>query len=693
MLHRAAPATAASASSERDELDAAEGFARLSRAARAVLSADSRAGKALARALGCATYRFVRKLVSLSQQLAPSRKETEVRHYLARGYDLLLDDEALAARAADDLMRLYKRLHQHDRRRSVQRGRPSNLDRSCMVLRYNKAPQGAPYMHEAVLQGVKTVAWFVRSARTAIAAADAAVTAAGSASSPSSGTAGTADAPGDGVAGDSGDEGEAGIASSPLPADDGQAEVASGAAGDDGNAGEEPHMAAGNDSAAVEATGADHAAHPAAGQGSKAAGAAAADVPEAYADVDAGGPAAKSGPATLLGRKRARPAASVAASAPPPKRSRRGEGTHGSDSADEPAGLVVSASAGTAQAAGGKAAAQSTSIGGGASVREARRRSMPSTRIDSDAESVSFSDPHSGSDSDEASSHAVEEAGGDGAAASNLGSAASSSSAPAAEDARVRAHLRLAGAYLERAASSATAVPTATITSYLASVREAVAVPAAPGPAPPDGTLATLGYQVVRGAVKPSPAFKQRVAAEAAAATPIFNNNGEGSTEVNDNRRRQAHVAVGESDLVGLPALLEAHAAGLKPNTWVVLASDAGCAAQAPHSDWPWSAAFKAAATKPCGLIVALQDATTLDVWPGALQSEPARWPAAAIPRCRVQLQAGDALLFRGDLVHAGSAYSVANVRLHCYLDASDVPRPDDRTWWVQSSLRSRILT
>jgi hypothetical protein len=52
-----------------------------------------------------------------------------------------------------------------------------------------------------------------------------------------------------------------------------------------------------------------------------------------------------------------------------------------------------------------------------------------------------------------------------------------------------------------------------------------------------------------------SPAFMQRVAAEAAVRRPprpFFSNNDEGSNEVNGNRRRQAHEAVGESDLVGL---------------------------------------------------------------------------------------------------------------------------------------------
>ena len=42
----------------------------------------------------------------------------------------------------------------------------------------------------------------------------------------------------------------------------------------------------------------------------------------------------------------------------------------------------------------------------------------------------------------------------------------------------------------------------------------------------------------------------------------------------------------------------------------------------------------------------------------------------------KVKLQAGDVLIFRGDLVHAGAGIERANVRLHAYMDVKGVPRP-----------------
>jgi hypothetical protein len=66
------------------------------------------------------------------------------------------------------------------------------------------------------------------------------------------------------------------------------------------------------------------------------------------------------------------------------------------------------------------------------------------------------------------------------------------------------------------------------------------------------------------------------------------------------------------------------------------------------------------------------------------------------IVRKTLILQAGDAVLFRGDLVHAGSEYSKANVRLHIYLDSPVVPRDPNRTWIIYKHadplLRDRII-
>ena len=45
----------------------------------------------------------------------------------------------------------------------------------------------------------------------------------------------------------------------------------------------------------------------------------------------------------------------------------------------------------------------------------------------------------------------------------------------------------------------------------------------------------------------------------------------------------------------------------------------------------------------------------------------------------QVRLNAGDMLVFRGDLVHGGAAVSEENVRIHAYIDVEGVIRPKDK--------------
>lgn len=47
----------------------------------------------------------------------------------------------------------------------------------------------------------------------------------------------------------------------------------------------------------------------------------------------------------------------------------------------------------------------------------------------------------------------------------------------------------------------------------------------------------------------------------------------------------------------------------------------------------------------------------------------------------KVNLNKGDILLFRGDLVHSGSGYDDFNHRLHCYMDYGY--REPNKTWLI----------
>jgi len=62
----------------------------------------------------------------------------------------------------------------------------------------------------------------------------------------------------------------------------------------------------------------------------------------------------------------------------------------------------------------------------------------------------------------------------------------------------------------------------------------------------------------------------------------------------------------------------------------------------------------------PLACIVSLTNGTTLDVWPGAIRFDASK----TIRRMKITLQAGDVLIFRGDLVHASSSVTKPIVTL-----------------------------
>ncbi len=75
----------------------------------------------------------------------------------------------------------------------------------------------------------------------------------------------------------------------------------------------------------------------------------------------------------------------------------------------------------------------------------------------------------------------------------------------------------------------------------------------------------------------------------------------------------------------------------------------------------------------PLAGLIALTDDTGFDVWPCAIRFDSSR----KYKPMQIRLRAGDILLFRGDLVHAGAAVGlVENVRFHVYLDVDGIERP-----------------
>lgn len=194
----------------------------------------------------------------------------------------------------------------------------------------------------------------------------------------------------------------------------------------------------------------------------------------------------------------------------------------------------------------------------------------------------------------------------------------------------------------------------------------------------------TDGYVVFRQWVDVPAHTQKRFRMLAETSHAIFN-----SAKGNDARRRQ--VAVRKNGTVWMKQVCEKlPLEGRQVGSCVVLLSLPGCEAQAPHCDYVPDAALLAcsAATVPCGFLLALQDRTSLDVWPGShrvVRGEIKR-TAAHTRRTRLFLSKGDAVMFRGDLIHAGCPYASRNLRLHFYLDHESCYRVKDQTWLAPTS-------
>jgi hypothetical protein len=165
-------------------------------------------------------------------------------------------------------------------------------------------------------------------------------------------------------------------------------------------------------------------------------------------------------------------------------------------------------------------------------------------------------------------------------------------------------------------------------------------------------------------------------------ASPIFNGT------VNDRTRRQASLTKDQSPwAIRLFNKIDRETNRTRSDA-VLIKSDPGCEAQQPHCDYVPTDGILTAndRTIPLSLIVAIQGGTMLDVWPHSQRVIRGYYTETGLfdlKRQRLTLDAGDAVLFRADLVHAGSAYSAYNERIHVFLDTPSIPRHPNQTWII----------
>ncbi len=188
----------------------------------------------------------------------------------------------------------------------------------------------------------------------------------------------------------------------------------------------------------------------------------------------------------------------------------------------------------------------------------------------------------------------------------------------------------------------------------------------------------------------PKEVFRNIVEKQSKRALPIFNATRNGKTYKGDGKRLQFNLVKNQivkpflEDLNRKTSQLCPHH---NPSNWVVLKSETGCSQQPAHTDYEPMPGF-ADQDIPLVLMIALENDATLQVWPCSIRmldkpENPNQLPPLIVEQT-VPLSAGDGILIRGDLVHAGSAYKTKpNRRLHCFLDSKSADKRQPNSVWL----------
>jgi len=187
------------------------------------------------------------------------------------------------------------------------------------------------------------------------------------------------------------------------------------------------------------------------------------------------------------------------------------------------------------------------------------------------------------------------------------------------------------------------------------------------------------GYTIYRNVISFSDDEISKIMKKSKYSQKIFN------TEKNDGLRKQIKIS---NDLMkSTSQFLSNEFPNHKQNDWNIIKSKAGCKVQMAHCDYILNDELKNVNDENCPLavIVAIMPETTLRVWKKISEF------TSPVYHTDVKLDIGDILIFRADLVHAGSGYDKENVRIHVYLDTDYVIRNPNKTWIIRKHAPSFI--
>ena len=175
---------------------------------------------------------------------------------------------------------------------------------------------------------------------------------------------------------------------------------------------------------------------------------------------------------------------------------------------------------------------------------------------------------------------------------------------------------------------------------------DVVAVPVQAAAAVGQNIPNASGFMIFRGVLKKNLAdLLDRVNGLQPQAFAIFNHNA--SFKDNDMLRLQCTLPA--NWWVGLKKFLAPWVVGRVTTGWVGIISLPGCREQTAHVDWePKNLPKVSTDLRPLGVLVALQNDATLNVWPGSHLLVGADAPVGECEKEAVLMNAGDVLLYMG---------------------------------------------
>ena len=209
--------------------------------------------------------------------------------------------------------------------------------------------------------------------------------------------------------------------------------------------------------------------------------------------------------------------------------------------------------------------------------------------------------------------------------------------------------------------------------------------------------LQKQGFVLHSQGVTVSAAAWEDINEQAKRCAPIFNHN---NKHKNDFKRRQwrlqtrrhpaTQALIHELRTKVLPLYTKLGTVHTMKDT-VILESLPGCQQQAFHTDYSLAdlATVPQVDDMPLGVIIALEDNTKLMVQGLAPLNKNLALRTRKKMGFAVNARKGDVLIFRGDLIHAGAAYTQRNIRLHCYIDSQWVTRQTNATYPTSRSWQS----